>query len=139
MHYRGKHIKMMNENNHRIELFKDMQSLTIIFIVIFILLKIFFFKESIINLIKIEASFYYLFILPGFSLLYYWKNKLNFLERFIIGFAVSLAITGILSYYLGLLGINLNISSWMLPPMIIFGGLFMYFHKPEVKNETIIT
>ena len=100
---------MTKENNNLGELMDDVKILAITVIVIFILLKILFFKESITNIIKMEASFYYLFILPGFSLLYYLKKELSFLVRFIIGFAVSLAVTSTSSYYIGLLGINLNL------------------------------
>mgnify|MGYP001572428986 CR=1 FL=1 len=128
---------MTKENNNLGELMDDVKILAITVIVIFILLKILFFKESITNIIKMEASFYYLFILPGFSLLYYWKKELSFLERFIIGFAVSLAVTSISSYYIGLLGINLNISSWMIPMLIIIAGLFAQVYKYEEKNEAI--
>ncbi len=128
---------MTKENNNLGELVDDVKILAITVVVIFILLKILFFKESITNIIKMEASFYYLFILPGFSLLYYWKKELSFLERFIIGFAVSLTVTSISSYYIGLLGINLNISSWMIPMLIIIAGLFAQVYKYEAKNEAI--
>lgn len=130
-------IKMENKKT---ALVKDIKLLVVIFAIIIVMLKILFFKESLFNIIKMTSSFYYLFILPGFSLLYYWKKELSFLERFVMGFATSLALVGVLGYYFGLVGIKLNIFAWMLPPIITFAGVYLYLYQCKVdkeKDETI--
>lgn len=93
-----------------------------LFIGIVILLKIVFYKESLGNIFTLAASFYYLFILPGFAWLYFWQKELGFMARFIIGFAASLAIVGIESYYLGLLGLDLKTFAYFVPAAIIISG-----------------
>ena len=115
--------------------FKEIKYLSIIFAGIIILLKIIFIKESMANILKIGASFYYLLLLPGFSLMYYWKNDLSIMERVIIAFPVSLAILGISGYYFGLIGIQLNLFTWIAPLVIILLGICINLIKSkEIKK-----
>src|SRR3989344_4757185 len=64
---------------------KEFIYVAIIFLLSIVGFKIIFSKEGILVVAKVVASFYFLYIIPGFAIMYYWKNKLDFLERFIIG------------------------------------------------------
>ena len=89
--------------NHRFLLVKELKYVGLLFIIVIITFKIAFFKESFIILIRNVLSLFWLFVLPGYFLMLYWKEKLEFIERFIIGIVLSAAIIGIFSYYLGLI------------------------------------
>ena len=91
-------------------------SLLIIFLAIF---QIVFYNESFIIVLKIVLSLFWFFVIPGYTLMYYWKEKLDFTERIIIGTAICSGLIGILSYYLGLLGINIKYHIFILPVLII--------------------
>jgi len=77
------------------------------------------YKENIMVFIKLVPSLMWLFVVPGFSLLYYWSDKLDFIERLIISVPVSAGIMGILSYNLGLVGLSISHHIWLPVPVII--------------------
>ncbi|MCH8004060.1 MAG: hypothetical protein IH934_05520 [Nanoarchaeota archaeon] len=61
----------------------------------------------------------------------YWKGTLGFIERFIIGVALSAALIGIFSYYLGLLGLNINYQVIVLPLILILFGVIINIRKTK--------
>ena len=108
---------------------EDLVKLVTIVIICIILFKIFFNKEEILVVIKIVLAFFWIFCLPGFAILYYWQDSLNFLERFSIGIALSIAIISIPSYYLGLLGLHLRYHGVLLPLIWILIGIIKLIRK----------
>ena len=110
---------------------KELGYVGILFILFILIFKITFFKESLVVVFRIVISLFWMFILPGYALMFYWKNKLGFTERFIMGIALSTAIIGILSYYLGLIGINIKYHTIILPLIIILAGLFISLRKTK--------
>ena len=107
----------------------------ILFIVGLVIFKIIYFKESLAVLLKIAASLFWLFAIPGYFAMLYWKNKLEFTERFVVGIALSAALIGISSYYLGLVGLNMKYHAFILPPLIIVTGLISAMRKKDSKND----
>jgi uncharacterized membrane protein len=101
---------------------KETQYLIGLFIAIIIFSKIIFYKESAGTILQLILSLFYLLILPAFAWLYYWHKELSFMHRFIISFAASLAIVGIESYYLGLLGLDLKTYAYFVPALMIISG-----------------
>ena len=101
----------------------------ILFIAALIIFKIVYFKESFVVLLKIVASLFWLFVIPGYFAMLYWKDKLEFAERFVVGIALSAAVIGIFSYYIGLIGLNMKYHSFILPPMVIIIGLVAAMKK----------
>ena len=93
--------------------------LAALFIVLTILFKIMFSKEEVMVIIKIILALYWLFLLPGFALLYYWHEQLDLIERIIIGFALGVAITGTFGYLLGLIGISMKIQQLAIPAVCL--------------------
>jgi len=94
-----------------------------------ILFKILFYKESLLIVLRTVLAFFWLFILPGFYLMYYWHEKLSFLERFLLGIAVSASVIGISSYYLGLAGLNIKYHGILLPILFLAVGFFLVWRK----------
>ncbi len=94
-----------------------------------ILFKIIFYNENLINVIKFVLSLFWLFLLPGYSIIFYWEKKLDFLERLIIGTALSIGLEGIFSYYFGLLGLNIKSHAIILPLLIIITAALVNFRR----------
>ena len=121
--------KLKKESVHLITLFFT-------FIIIF---KLLFAKESFGLIISYVFFFFWLFILPGFSLMYYWHEELDFIERLIIGTCLGLAITGIVGYNLGLIGIKMQLQGIILPLLCLALASFLILKKSSdtvKKDET---
>ncbi len=110
--------KLLNELFH-----KEGKLLLGILVVLFLALKIVFFQESFLSTLRITLSLFGMFVLTGWALTYYWKEKLDFLERIVIGVAVSSAVLGIVSYYAGLLGWPPKYHGYVLPVLLFLVGM----------------
>ena len=100
-------------------------SLLFLLLLIIVIFKLVFFNELFSKIISMSLSLFWLFILPGFSIMYYWRASLDFLERLVIGTALGLGIVGSLSYYLGLIGLNIQYHVVLVPSLLILLGLFL--------------
>lgn len=110
---------------------REMTYFGLIFLLALIIFKIAFFKSDFVVLLRNVASLFWLFVLPGYFIMLYWKEKLDFMERFIIGIALSAGIIGISSYYLGLIGLNIRYHALLLPLMIAIAGFVMAIKKEQ--------
>ena len=114
---------------------KEMTYLGILFLVIFAVFKVLFYKEDFLPTLRVVFGLFWLFLVPGFSLLYYWHEKLRFIERIILSFPLSAALVGILSYHLGLIGIDIRYHS-LLPLVFLAAGLMIVITKiKKAKKE----
>lgn len=111
---------------------KELQYIGILFLLALAIFKIAFFKEEFIVLFRNVLSLFWLFVLPGYFAMLYWQEKLEFMERFIIGIILSAGITGIISYYLGLIGLNIKYHTILLPLVIMGVGFFAFIKKNEI-------
>lgn len=84
-----------------------------------IAVKIAYYKESVLVVIWVAASLFWMLVLPGYALTLHWRRKIGFIERTIIGAVAAMALTGITSYYLGLAGLKLQNQTALLPLAII--------------------
>lgn len=106
---------------------KEAVYISALFALVIIIFKAIFYKENFTVIIKVIAGLFWLFVLPGFSLMYYWHTKLDFLERFLIGIAASLALVGTISYYVGLIGLHIKYHALLLPiVLLVFGSLVIW-------------
>lgn len=93
-----------------------------------IVFKILFYNESIINVIRTITSLFWLFVIPGFALMYYWHEKLEFVERLVIGTVLGIAVIGIASYYIALIGFNVKYH-WLLPFIFLLAAGIILWKK----------
>ena len=125
---------------------KDFKSFGIATLILTIVFMIIFYKTNIFITIWAVLSFLLTFVLPGFILCYLWYNKLDFIERFIIGTILGLISVGILSYNISMyLGMNIKTISVITPIIVILiYGYIVYFveknqhqkhHKRKIKTE----
>jgi len=117
---------------------EDMKKISYILIISLIILKIVFYKESLWNIVKLILSFAWLVLLPGFSIMYYWKESLNFAERILIGTALGTVLFAGISYYLGLLAINIKYHVIFVPIALICLGIFILHKKGGKENKVKI-
>lgn len=112
---------------------KETIYLVISFVIITIIIKIAFHKEGFSSIIKASFSLIWLFILPGFYILYWWHEKLEFIERLIISFVLSVALAGISSYYLGLFGLHIKYHGIVIPLILLISSIVLITFK--LKSE----
>ncbi|MBN1156904.1 hypothetical protein JXA85_04755 [Candidatus Woesearchaeota archaeon] len=94
-----------------------------------LVLKIVFHKEGFSVIIRTALSFFWLLVLPAFSIMYYWKKYLSFGERFIISIPLNAAVTGILSYNLGLIGLHSRYHGIVIPVVMLAVGTLIILKK----------
>ena len=94
-----------------------------LFFIALIIFKITFFKESILVLLRNVLSLFWLFVIPGYFIMLYWHEKIEFIERFFIGILLSAAIIGMSSYYIALLGLNIKYHAVLIPSVLILIGI----------------
>ncbi len=102
---------------------KELQYIGLIVLIVLIIFKIAFFKEEISVLFGTVLSLLWTFVLPGYFIMLYWKERISFMERFFIGIVLSAGIIGILSYYSGIIGLNIKYHAIILPPVLILVGI----------------
>ena len=108
---------------------KEAKYLGLLFVIVLIAFQIAFFKENILVTLRYVLSLFWIFVLPGYFLMLYWHEKLGFLERILIGIALAAAVTGIFSYYIGLMGLHIKYHTIVLPLIIIIVGLIATLRK----------
>ncbi len=96
-------------------------------IITFAVLQAVFFAENVFTTLKTVSVLFWLFVLPGIGITYLWD--LDFIERLPLSVAISAAVVGITSYYLGLAGIDVKASSVILPAVCITIGLLVIFRN----------
>lgn len=107
----------------------------ILFLIAVIIFKIAFYNENLVALLKTMLSLFWLFVLPGYFIMLYWEEKLDFIERVVIGIGIAAAIIGIFSYYISLMGFNLKYHAIALPLLIIFiGGMINLKRFTDLKD-----
>lgn len=107
---------------------KEALYMAALFLAALLIFKIVFYKEVIAVLLRTLASIFWLFALPGYFIMLHWHEKLNFLERFIIGAIAAASAIGIASYYLGIFGLNIKYHAILLPLALLaagFGGALL--------------
>jgi uncharacterized membrane protein len=107
----------------------------ILFFVVVITFKIAFYKESFVMILRTVLSLFWLFAIPGYFVMLYWRENLDFMERFIIGIILSAAIIGIFSYYLGLLGLNIKYHAIIFPIALISLGIVSNFKNAQNSKD----
>ena len=104
---------------------KEMAKLVVLFIISLFAFKVAFYKENILVLLKTVGSLFWLFVIPGYALMYYWHDTFNFFIRILIGIGLSAALTGILSYYFGVFVLPIKYHGIILPIILIIVGVFI--------------
>lgn len=99
----------------------DLITLGKIYLISLLIFIIVFYKEPWISVVRFTLSLAAVSYVPGYLL----TKKLfeTDAQRLLIGSAVSLAVIGISAYYLGIFGVPLSLSAYILPAMLIVFGI----------------
>lgn len=114
---------------------KELGYIGILFLIVLLIFNVAFFKENFLVLFRSVLALFWLFVLPGYFIMLYWKERLEFVERIVIGIALAAGVIGIFSYYFGLMGLSIKYHTILLPLAIIIIGLIMAVNK---KNSYIL-
>jgi len=103
----------------RSNLIREIRSLTIVMVILVIIMKIIFYRDDFISTTRLGLSLFWLFVLPGYAILYYWKDKIIFAERIAVGAVLAAGFMAISSYYLGLAGVHIKYHGIILPVIML--------------------
>ena len=90
---------MKKENFEQLK--NELITLGIIFLLVVVGFRMIFLAESFNTILRTVISIFWIFVLPGFAVMFYWNDKLRFYERLIIGICAGTAIIGISRIRLG--------------------------------------
>ena len=115
----------------------ELKILSISVLIVIIILKIAFYKENLVNVIKFGLTLCYFSLIPGYLVLININIKLSQLLQLTLSFPLGLAIYLILGYYLN---IFLHLKYVVFLPLIMIlanVGYMYYFHtyKKKESNE----
>jgi len=103
--------------------------------ILFLFLQIFYYKENTYNIIKILFGHLFLFILPGFIIMLYFRDKINFVYRLFIGIGLGFSLNILIVYYINII-IKINIGKfYIFVPIIIIILGFILIWKKEVSSR----
>lgn len=105
----------------------DLHKLGISYLAAVLVFQIVFFRGDPLANFMAVSSLFWLLVLPGLMITYIWR--MGFAERFALSVAISSAVVGIGSYYLGLAGVDVKISSVVIPAVFIIIGLVVVFRN----------
>ncbi|MBI2139371.1 hypothetical protein HYU14_00485 [Candidatus Woesearchaeota archaeon] len=106
-----------------------------------ILLQAVFYRGSFFVIFKMSLSLFWLFVIPGFFLLYLFRKEMPFLERFVMGTILGMAFFGVIGYNLRIIGMAAIYQAWLLPILGIGIGAFALSRReksaesPEKSNH----
>ena len=112
---------------------REFSYIGLLLIITVVLFKILFYRGNFLSILRTSVSFFWMFIVPGFSLIYCWHEKLEFIERFIAGVALSAALVGISSYYLGLIGLHIKYHGILLPIIFLVIAMITIWKKEKTE------
>ena len=111
------------------EIKREMICLLILILIEMIFLKLIFNKEPLFIIIKLTLSLFWLFILPGFMIMYLFYEKLDFLTRIVAGTVLGMAFYGALGYNLGVLGLPIKYQMWLVPALGVMISIIVLIRK----------
>ncbi len=113
----------------------ELKLLILAFVIVAAVIRIAYNKESTTEVLRVSTSLFWLFIIPGYLMTLYWKENIKFIERVVVGSIAALAVVGITSYYLGLVGLKLQNQTILLPLAIIAFSFAACLKAWERKNR----
>lgn len=107
---------------------KELIFLVVTFILFYLFWQIHYLKENPLSVIKLVFGHFCLFILPGYSIMLGYIDKISFIYRIFIGAAVGYSLMLIITYLFNLiLKANMMITYKIASPMIILLGLTIFY------------
>jgi hypothetical protein len=110
--------------------------LVVLAILLAISLKIIFYRADLLTIAKVAVALLWLFVLPGYALLLAMHSSLPFYARLGLGICVGVAVYGLASYYLGIMGVHVRLHRFLIPTAVIaLGGALLWWGSKEAKHQ----
>ena len=119
----------MNALSKKLFNIRELKYLGLLFLIFYLIFIIAFFRNNLLNTLRVVFSIFWILIIPGYFITFYWKGKIGFLERVIIGTAMAGIVLGVVSYYFGLFGLNIKYHLFLIPTLLIVSGIFLSLLK----------
>ena len=101
----------------------------VLYLALSIVFQIAFYRESVVIVQRFLGGLYWLFVLPGATLLLAWGDRWGFVERAVAGTALVFAVIGTASYYLGIVGLHVKYHGFLFTPVLIVIGIAAYWWR----------
>ena len=108
---------------------QELIALGMAFAAIFIILQAVFYRENAAVVLRLAAGIFWLFTIPGAAILLPWKEKISPAAMAAMGTVLGMAVVGIASYYLGVLGVDIKYSGVILPIIVVVAALAISLKK----------
>jgi uncharacterized membrane protein len=96
-----------------------------VLILIYAVLQIAFYKENPLVVVRTALGLFWLFYIPGYSILLIWYDKLDMIERSIAGIAAGATLASVVSYFMTLAGVPIRIQWVLIPPALSLAGVVL--------------
>jgi len=127
--------KNPEQSTTRLDAAQEMKVLLTVFLSLFILLKIAFFREPFMSVAGKTVALFWLFIIPGYTIMLLWMTHFSISERLVIGTGISAATIGIAGYYLGLLGVHAKYHGYLIPAMMIAISVLILWSRQRKRRH----
>ncbi|MEK6887263.1 MAG: hypothetical protein AABW88_05535 [Nanoarchaeota archaeon] len=87
----------MNHEMRKI-IIKELKMIGIVFILFYLMFQIHYYKENLFTILKIVLAHFYLFIIPGYSLCLILYDKVERLDRLVLGIGIGYGLQPFLLY-----------------------------------------
>jgi uncharacterized membrane protein len=115
---------------------KESLILLYLFIALVVIFKIVFYNEGIWTILRTVFGIFWLYLLPGFSIMYLWREKLDFLERLIFGTVLGMAIAGLSSYYITLFTGSIRYQFIIIPILAEIVAFILLAYQNRRQKQT---
>jgi len=120
----------MNKKKEIINLIKkELKTVIYLFLALTIVFQIVFYKENIFTTIRTVFGIFWLFIIPGYTLMLLWKDRFDFIERIICGTVLGITIISITSYYFTMFGLHIRSQFILIPLFIVVITLILLYRS----------
>lgn len=108
---------------------KELVMIAVLFVLAVLAFKAIFLPEDFLVVLRTVATIFWVLAVPGFAVMFYWREELKFHERLIIGIGVGTTLMGLLSYYTGLIGLHVKYHAILLPLFLILIGIVLSLRR----------
>lgn len=114
---------------------KELGIISMFIFFVAVILTIVFSQTQTSTLVKFMFGMLWFAVLPGYCVMLPWRTSISLGERTVIGTLVILGVFGVISYYLGLLGIRIQYHTILLPFFVIVGTAVCLFIQQLKDNQ----
>lgn len=122
------------KNKVLLEISSELKNIAIAFFVFAMLLKIVFYNENTLTVLWWDFSLFYIIFLPGFFIVLCCMSKINFIERCLLAIPAGTAAVGVISYYLGVVGLNVKYHFVAVPLAVVVISIIIYIFINKNKE-----